>query len=163
MMKSAQGATEFQRAVPLWPGIEWEYDNGRGQQEITTHSPTHALGTDRRENRGLITPRSLAMPRVGRQGQDPGPLLNEMAGDHPMHQPVPMFTGWPFLILSPGDGAVEENLVWKDTVSSGRAETFRHPCLYEQKNKKKKQSTKVGLWMADNETTNNRRAPRERP
>jgi FtsP/CotA-like multicopper oxidase with cupredoxin domain len=42
-------------------------------------------------------------------------LLNEMAGDHPMHHPFHVHGAGRFLILS-RDGVVESNLVWKDTV-----------------------------------------------
>jgi FtsP/CotA-like multicopper oxidase with cupredoxin domain len=42
-------------------------------------------------------------------------LLNEMAGDHPMHHPFHIHGAGRFLVLS-RDGVVEPNLVWKDTV-----------------------------------------------
>jgi FtsP/CotA-like multicopper oxidase with cupredoxin domain len=42
-------------------------------------------------------------------------LLNEMAGDHPMHHPFHIHGAGRFLILA-RDGEVEENLVWTDTV-----------------------------------------------
>jgi hypothetical protein len=42
-------------------------------------------------------------------------LLNEMAGDHPMHHPFHVHGAGRFLVLS-RDGVVEPNLVWKDTV-----------------------------------------------
>jgi FtsP/CotA-like multicopper oxidase with cupredoxin domain len=42
-------------------------------------------------------------------------LLNEMAGDHPMHHPFHVHGAGRFLVLS-RDGVVESNLVWKDTV-----------------------------------------------
>jgi FtsP/CotA-like multicopper oxidase with cupredoxin domain len=42
-------------------------------------------------------------------------LLNEMAGDHPMHHPFHVHGAGRFLILS-RDEVVEPNLVWKDTV-----------------------------------------------
>jgi FtsP/CotA-like multicopper oxidase with cupredoxin domain len=42
-------------------------------------------------------------------------LLNEMAGDHPMHHPFHIHGAGRFLVLSL-DGEVEENLVWTDTV-----------------------------------------------
>src|ERR671921_402760 len=41
-------------------------------------------------------------------------LLNEMAGDHPMHHPFHVHGAGRFLVLS-RDGEVEPNLVWKDT------------------------------------------------
>ncbi len=49
-------------------------------------------------------------------------LLNEMAGDHPMHHPFHVHGAGRFLILS-RDGAVEQNLVWKDTVLVRAGET----------------------------------------
>ena len=42
-------------------------------------------------------------------------LLNEMAGDHPMHHPFHIHGAGRFLVLS-RDGVVEPNLVWKDTL-----------------------------------------------
>jgi FtsP/CotA-like multicopper oxidase with cupredoxin domain len=42
-------------------------------------------------------------------------LLNEMAGDHPMHHPFHIHGAGRFLVLA-RDGAVESNLVWTDTV-----------------------------------------------
>ncbi len=49
-------------------------------------------------------------------------LLNEMAGDHPMHHPFHIHGAGRFLVLS-RDGAVEESLVWKDTVLVRTGET----------------------------------------
>ena len=42
-------------------------------------------------------------------------LLNEKAGDHPMHHPFHIHGAGRFLVLS-RDGQLESNLVWKDTV-----------------------------------------------
>jgi FtsP/CotA-like multicopper oxidase with cupredoxin domain len=42
-------------------------------------------------------------------------LVNEIDSDHPMHHPFHIHGAGRFLILS-RDGAVEPNLVWKDTV-----------------------------------------------
>jgi FtsP/CotA-like multicopper oxidase with cupredoxin domain len=42
-------------------------------------------------------------------------LLNEMAGDHPMHHPFHVHGAGRFLTLT-RDGEVEPNLVWTDTV-----------------------------------------------
>jgi FtsP/CotA-like multicopper oxidase with cupredoxin domain len=42
-------------------------------------------------------------------------LLNEMAGDHPMHHPFHVHGAGRFLVLS-RDRVTEPNLVWKDTV-----------------------------------------------
>ena len=64
-------------------------------------------------------------------------LLNEMAGDHPMHHPFHVHGAGRFLILS-RDGAVEPNLVWKDTVLVRTGETV--DILLDV--------TNVGRWMA---------------
>src|ERR671911_651230 len=70
---------------------------------------------------------------------DPGKnfLLNEMAGDHPMHHPFHVHGAGRFLILS-RDGVVEPSLVWKDTVLVRAGETV--DILLEV--------TNAGLWMA---------------
>ena len=49
-------------------------------------------------------------------------LLNEMAGDHPMHHPFHVHGAGRFLVLS-RDGVVERNLAWKDTVLVRTGET----------------------------------------
>jgi FtsP/CotA-like multicopper oxidase with cupredoxin domain len=64
-------------------------------------------------------------------------LLNEMAGDHPMHHPFHVHGAGRFLILS-RDQVVEPNLVWKDTVLVRTGETV--DILLD--------ITNVGLWMA---------------
>jgi FtsP/CotA-like multicopper oxidase with cupredoxin domain len=64
-------------------------------------------------------------------------LLNEMAGDHPMHHPFHVHGAGRFLILS-RDGVVEPNLVWKDTVLVRTGETV--DILLD--------ITNVGRWMA---------------
>jgi FtsP/CotA-like multicopper oxidase with cupredoxin domain len=64
-------------------------------------------------------------------------LLNAMAGDHPMHHPFHVHGAGRFLILS-RDGAMEPNLVWKDTVLVRAGETV--DILLEL--------TNPGLWMA---------------
>jgi FtsP/CotA-like multicopper oxidase with cupredoxin domain len=64
-------------------------------------------------------------------------LLNEMAGDHPMHHPFHVHGAGRFLILS-RDGVLESNLVWKDTVLVRTGETV--DILLDV--------TNVGLWMA---------------
>jgi FtsP/CotA-like multicopper oxidase with cupredoxin domain len=64
-------------------------------------------------------------------------LLNEMAGDHPMHHPFHVHGAGRFLILS-RDGVVEPNLVWKDTVLVRAGETV--DILLDV--------TNVGRWMA---------------
>jgi FtsP/CotA-like multicopper oxidase with cupredoxin domain len=64
-------------------------------------------------------------------------LLNELAGDHPMHHPFHVHGAGRFLVLS-RDGAVEPNLVWKDTVLVRTGETV--DILLDV--------TNVGRWMA---------------
>jgi FtsP/CotA-like multicopper oxidase with cupredoxin domain len=49
-------------------------------------------------------------------------LLNEMAGDHPMHHPFHVHGAGRFLVLA-RDGEPEPNLVWKDTVLVRTGET----------------------------------------
>jgi FtsP/CotA-like multicopper oxidase with cupredoxin domain len=64
-------------------------------------------------------------------------LLNELAGDHPMHHPFHVHGAGRFLVLS-RDGVVEPSLVWKDTVLVRTGETV--DILLDV--------TNVGLWMA---------------
>jgi FtsP/CotA-like multicopper oxidase with cupredoxin domain len=64
-------------------------------------------------------------------------LLNEMAGDHPMHHPFHVHGAGRFLVLS-RDGVVEPNLAWKDTVLIRTGETV--DILLDV--------TNPGLWMA---------------
>jgi FtsP/CotA-like multicopper oxidase with cupredoxin domain len=64
-------------------------------------------------------------------------LLNEMAGDHPMHHPFHVHGAGRFLVLT-RDGVVEPNLVWKDTVLVRAGETV--DILLDV--------TNPGLWMA---------------
>ncbi len=64
-------------------------------------------------------------------------LLNEMAGDHPMHHPFHVHGAGRFLVVS-RDGVVEPNLVWKDTVLVRTGETV--DILLDV--------TNVGRWMA---------------
>jgi FtsP/CotA-like multicopper oxidase with cupredoxin domain len=64
-------------------------------------------------------------------------LLNEMAGDHPMHHPFHVHGAGRFVVLS-RDGVPEESLVWKDTVLVRTGETV--DILLDVSN--------PGLWMA---------------
>ncbi|HSL23968.1 MAG TPA: multicopper oxidase family protein [Vicinamibacterales bacterium] len=64
-------------------------------------------------------------------------LVNEMESDHPMHHPFHVHGAGRFLILS-RDGAVEPNLVWKDTVLVRTGETV--DILLDV--------TNPGTWMA---------------
>jgi FtsP/CotA-like multicopper oxidase with cupredoxin domain len=64
-------------------------------------------------------------------------LLNEIAGDHPMHHPFHIHGAGRFLILA-RDGVVEPNLVWTDTVLVPAGQTV--DILLDV--------TNPGLWMA---------------
>jgi FtsP/CotA-like multicopper oxidase with cupredoxin domain len=64
-------------------------------------------------------------------------LLNELAGDHPMHHPFHVHGAGRFLVLARDDVA-EPNLVWKDTVLVRTGETV--DILLDV--------TSVGRWMA---------------
>jgi FtsP/CotA-like multicopper oxidase with cupredoxin domain len=64
-------------------------------------------------------------------------LLNEMAGDHPMHHPFHVHGAGRFLILA-RDGVTEPNLDWKDTVLVRTGETV--DILLDV--------TNAGRWMA---------------
>jgi FtsP/CotA-like multicopper oxidase with cupredoxin domain len=64
-------------------------------------------------------------------------LVNEMDSDHPMQHPFHIHGAGRFLILS-RDGAVEPNLVWKDTVLIPTGQTV--DILLEVSN--------PGRWMA---------------
>ena len=64
-------------------------------------------------------------------------LVNEMDSDHPMHHPFHIHGAGRFLILS-RDGAVEPNLVWKDTVLVPTGQTV--DLLLDV--------THPGVWMA---------------
>ena len=64
-------------------------------------------------------------------------IVNEMDSDHPMHHPFHVHGAGRFLILS-RDGAVEPNLVWKDTVLVPTGQTV--DILLDV--------THPGVWMA---------------
>ena len=64
-------------------------------------------------------------------------LVNEMDSDHPMHHPFHLHGAGRFLVLA-RDGAVEPNLVWKDTVLVRTGQTV--DILFE--------ITNPGVWMA---------------
>jgi hypothetical protein len=113
-------------------GIEWE-DDMVDVNRLTTPANMRWKIVDRdtgAEN-GAIAWRF----RVGDQVKIR--LLNEMAGDHPMHHPFHVHGAGRFLILS-RDGVVEPNLVWKDTVLVRTGETV--DILLDV--------TNVGRWMA---------------
>jgi FtsP/CotA-like multicopper oxidase with cupredoxin domain len=113
-------------------GIEWE-DDMVDVNRLTTPANMHWKLIDREtgaENAAIDW-----RFRVGDKVKIR--LLNEMAGDHPMHHPFHVHGAGRFLILS-RDGVVEPNLVWKDTVLIRTGETI--DILLDV--------TNVGLWMA---------------
>ncbi|MEV6495277.1 multicopper oxidase domain-containing protein, partial [Actinoplanes sp. NPDC051633] len=98
-------------------GIEWEDDMvevNRGTTPATMRWKIIDAATDA-ENAAIDW-----RFRVGDQVKIR--LLNEMAGDHPMHHPFHIHGAGRFLILS-RDGVPEPNLVWKDTVLTRAGET----------------------------------------
>ena len=113
-------------------GIEWE-DDMVDVNRLTTPANMHWKLIDREtgaEN-AAIDWRFRVGDRIKIR------LLNEMAGDHPMHHPFHVHGAGRFLILG-RDEVVEPNLVWKDTVLVRTGETV--DILLEV--------TNVGLWMA---------------
>ena len=113
-------------------GIEWE-DDMVDVNRLTTPANMHWKLIDRET--GAENAEIDWRFRVGDKVKIR--LLNEMAGDHPMHHPFHVHGAGRFLILS-RDGVVEENLVWKDTVLVRTGETV--DILLDV--------TNVGLWMA---------------
>jgi FtsP/CotA-like multicopper oxidase with cupredoxin domain len=113
-------------------GIEWE-DDMVDVNRLTTPANMHWKLIDREtgaENAAIDW-----RFRVGDKVKIR--LLNEMAGDHPMHHPFHVHGAGRFLILT-RDGVAEDNLVWKDTVLVKAGETV--DILLDV--------TNVGLWMA---------------
>jgi FtsP/CotA-like multicopper oxidase with cupredoxin domain len=113
-------------------GIEWE-DDMVEMNRLTTPSNMRWKIVDREtgaENQAIDW-----RLRVGDQLKIR--LLNEMAGDHPMHHPFHVHGAGRFLVLA-RDGVAEPNLVWKDTVLVRTGETV--DILLDVSN--------VGRWMA---------------
>jgi FtsP/CotA-like multicopper oxidase with cupredoxin domain len=113
-------------------GIEWE-DDMVDVNRMTTPSNMRWKVVDR--DTGAENAAIEWRLRVGDQIKIR--LLNEMAGDHPMHHPFHVHGAGRFLILS-RDGVTEPNLVWKDTVLVRTGETV--DILLDVSN--------VGRWMA---------------
>lgn len=113
-------------------GIEWE-DDMVEVNRLTTPANMRWKLIDR--DTGAENPAIDWRFRVGDQVKIR--LLNEMAGDHPMHHPFHVHGAGRFLVLS-RDGVVEESLVWKDTVLVRTGETV--DILLDVSN--------PGLWMA---------------
>jgi len=113
-------------------GIEWE-DDMVEINRMTTPSNMRWMLVDREtgaENAAIDW-----QFRVGDQIKIR--LLNELAGDHPMHHPFHVHGAGRFLVLS-RDGITEPNLVWKDTVLVRTGETV--DILLDVDN--------IGRWMA---------------
>jgi FtsP/CotA-like multicopper oxidase with cupredoxin domain len=124
------GASAHEQAAA--GGIEWE-DDMVEVNRMTTPANMRWKLIDRRtgaENAAIDW-----RFRVGDQVKIR--LLNEMAGDHPMHHPFHVHGAGRFLVLS-RDGMVEPSLVWKDTVLVRTGETV--DILLDV--------TNPGLWMA---------------
>jgi len=113
-------------------GIEWE-DDMVDVNRITTPANMRWKLIDRET--GAANTAINWRFRIGDQVKIR--LLNEIAGDHPMHHPFHIHGAGRFLILS-RDGTVEPNLVWKDTVLVRTGETV--DILLDV--------TNLGLWMA---------------
>jgi FtsP/CotA-like multicopper oxidase with cupredoxin domain len=113
-------------------GIEWE-DDMVELNRLTTSVDTRWKVIDR--GTGAENAEIDWRFRVGDQVKIR--LLNEMAGDHPMHHPFHIHGAGRFLVLS-RDGVIEPNLVWKDTVLVRTGETV--DILLDVSN--------PGLWMA---------------
>ena len=113
-------------------GIEWE-DDMVEVNRLTTPANLRwkIIDRDTRAENTAIDWRFRVGDRVKIR------LLNEMAGDHPMHHPFHIHGAGRFLILA-RDGVVEPNLVWKDTVLVRAGETV--DLLLEV--------TNPGRWMA---------------
>jgi FtsP/CotA-like multicopper oxidase with cupredoxin domain len=113
-------------------GHEHEHHHGDGHEHDNAHE--HAGGIewedDMVEVNRLTTPANMRWKLIDRDADTENAaidwrfrvgdqvkirLLNEMAGDHPMHHPFHIHGAGRFLVLS-RDGEVEENLVWTDTV-----------------------------------------------
>ena len=113
-------------------GIEWE-DDMVEVNRITTPANMRWKLVDR--DTGDETAAIDWRFRVGDQVKIR--LLNEMAGDHPMHHPFHVHGAGRVLVLS-RDGVPESSLVWKDTVLVRTGETV--DILLDV--------TNVGRWMA---------------
>jgi FtsP/CotA-like multicopper oxidase with cupredoxin domain len=118
--------------APASDGIEWE-DDMVEVNRMTTPANTRWKLVDRATGAegGAIAWRFRVGDRVKLR------LVNEMDSDHPMHHPFHIHGAGRFLVLA-RDGAVEPNLVWKDTVLVPTGQTV--DLLLEV--------TNAGRWMA---------------
>src|SRR4051794_27004117 len=115
-------------------GHDHEHHHDGGHEHEHDHEHEHAGGIewedDMVEVNRLTTPANMRWKLIDRDADAENAaidwrfrvgdqvkirLLNEMAGDHPMHHPFHIHGAGRFLVLS-RDGEVEENLVWTDTV-----------------------------------------------
>jgi FtsP/CotA-like multicopper oxidase with cupredoxin domain len=132
------------------------HDHGNGHEHNGAHDHEAAGGIewedDMVEVNRMTTPANMRWKLIDRDtGQENAEidwqfrvgdqvkirLLNEMAGDHPMHHPFHVHGAGRLLILA-RDGVPEPNLVWKDTVLVRTGETV--DVLLDV--------TNPGLWMA---------------
>jgi FtsP/CotA-like multicopper oxidase with cupredoxin domain len=132
------------------------HDHGNGHEHNGAHDHEAAGGIewedDMVEVNRMTTPANMRWKLIDRDtGQENAEidwqfrvgdqvkirLLNEMAGDHPMHHPFHVHGAGRLLILA-RDGVPEPNLVWKDTVLIRTGETV--DVLLDV--------TNPGLWMA---------------
>jgi len=136
------------------------HGHGAGEDDHAADGHDHAHGTadgiewedDMVDVNRLTTPANMRWKLIDRQTGDENAaidwlfrvgdrvkirLLNEIAGDHPMHHPFHVHGAGRFVILS-RDGVAEPNLVWKDTVLVRAGETV--DILLDV--------TNVGRWMA---------------
>jgi FtsP/CotA-like multicopper oxidase with cupredoxin domain len=133
-----------------------DHEGHDGEHHAEGHDHEHAGGIewedDMVEVNRLTTPANMRWKLIDRQtGRENAEidwrfrvgdrikirLLNEMAGDHPMHHPFHVHGAGRLLILA-RDGEVEPNLVWKDTVLVPTGQTV--DVLLDV--------TNPGLWMA---------------
>src|SRR5215216_630639 len=113
-------------------GIEWEDDMVAVNRQTTT-ATMHWRFLDRTS--GADNPTIDWQFTVGQRVKLR--LVNEMDSDHPMHHPFHLHGAGRFLVLA-RDGAVEPNLVWKDTVLVRTGQVV--DLLFDV--------TNPGLWMA---------------
>jgi FtsP/CotA-like multicopper oxidase with cupredoxin domain len=129
---SAHGHDEHDHSHAAAGGIEWE-DDMVDVNRMTTPANMRWKIIDR--DTGAENEAIAWRFRVGEKVKIR--LLNEMAGDHPMHHPFHVHGAGRFVVLS-RDGEPESNLVWKDTVLVRTGETV--DILLEV--------TNPGIWMA---------------
>jgi FtsP/CotA-like multicopper oxidase with cupredoxin domain len=107
-------------------------EGGRGAHEHAQHSTADGIEweDDMVDVNRLTTPANMRWKLIDRETRAENVaidwqfrvgdqvkirLLNEMAGDHPMHHPFHIHGAGRFLVMA-RDGTVEPNLVWTDTV-----------------------------------------------